>query len=264
MAADFRKAQIVCLRSLLRTAIRFCVRSSLTIQDLLEAAKYVFLEFAAEEIENTGKRVTMSRLSVVTGIHRKDVSRIQKQGDEIRESSYFVTRVLSMWGENKEFLTSANKPRILGVGGEDSEFGELVSLVSSDLKPGTVLFELERMGAVERVKGGIRLRRDYISLKGKPDEAYHVMGRDTEDLSLAIEENIIQQPEIPNLHIRTEYDNVYQSAVPKIRKWLIEEGSKFHRRAREYVAKYDKDIHPGQGPGGGRVLLGSFSRVEDD
>jgi len=68
---------------------RFCLKHGTGIQEFLEAAKHSFVAQAAAEIEKSGDKANVSRISIITGIHRRDVMRIYDQG-EARESSGFA------------------------------------------------------------------------------------------------------------------------------------------------------------------------------
>ena len=83
-------------------------------------------------------------------------------GEKKEKIPVMISRVVAQWENDRRFLTQAGKPRVLSCDEDDSEFSELVRLVSKDLHPGTVLFELERSGIVERSKRGVRLNKHII------------------------------------------------------------------------------------------------------
>ena len=235
-----------CLRLILRPVICFCVRHALKVQDLLECAKTVFIEVSSAELQKRGTEITQSRLSIMTGLHRRDVTRLVK-GDARLESGHaggLTTKIIGQWLTDKRFSKRGKEPRMLTVGTEDSEFAELVRTVSRDLNSATVLFELERVGAVQVAEGRLKLvQRAYIP-KGDPVGGFKVLADDCADLISVVEHNVFQSPEIPHLHLRTSYDRVRGDAVPEIQRWLLREGYKFHARARDFIAKFDQDINP--------------------
>lgn len=253
------------LRMLMRPIVRFCLRGSNTIQDFLDLAKVVFVEVAADEIERTADKVNVSRISVMTGVHRRDVTRIYRDESEpIRSSPSVLTRVIGLWEGSRTYTTKSGKPRTLSCKGDDSEFHQLVRQVSTNIKPGTILFELERMGLVEKTARGVRLQKQVQRMGGEPEKLYDLLSRDVESLVSAVDENISANGESPNLHIRTEYDNIYTEDLPTIRSWLLEEGKEFHRRAREFLSQYDKDITSKTGKrAGATVTLGAFSKIQE-
>ncbi len=254
---------LACLRIIMKPIMRFCLRHSLRIQDVLEAAKIALIDVAREDIEAAGQKVNVSRLSVTTGLHRRDVMRIYRDEDIISEPQGMISRIIGQWQSDKRFTTKAKKPRVLTADGDNSEFYKLIRLVSNDVHPGTVMFELERGGIIERVPRGVRLAVSAYVPKNDPEEGFILLAQDTEDLIDAVEENIFKPQDVPNLHVRTEYDRISEDAVPKIRDWLLAEGSAFHARARKFISQYDLDINP-KAKGKDRpvkVSLGSFSKL---
>ena len=253
-----------CLRCLLRPVARFCLRHSIKLQDFIEVLKGVMVEVAQEHLCERDIDVSTSRLSVMTGVHRKDVVRFRSGGVGEKKSGDIIKRIIGQWRGNNAFLNSSGKPKVLSFDSAEGEFADLIHSVSRELNPYTLLFELERTGAVERTKRGVKLRARMHLPKGDLKEGLLLLESDTEDLIASVEENLFGDLEIPNLHVKTEYDNVPKSAELEIRKWFIEEGSAFHQRARSYLSAYDRDINPGSGNAEEaiRVVVGAFSRVD--
>ena len=227
-----------------------------------------FVELAAEEAKRAGQKVTVSRLHVMTGLNRREVTRIHREGEPMAAKPNVASRVLANWGFNKEFLTAAGKPRVLTYTGDESEFHKLVATVSKEVSPKNILLELERIGAIEKTKRGVKLVHTIEFVQNRPLDAYGVLARDIELVSQVVEENVFWGRKTRNHHSRTEFDNIYQDDLPKIREWLFEQGAEFHKKVRTYLASYDKDIDANpEKEGGASVAIGSFSwtdNVEED
>ena len=258
-----RKLLLQCFKLLLRPLVSFSLKHSLKLQDLIECVKIVFVEGAKAHLLREGKAVTSSRVSVMTGVHRRDVARIQREETYLEDSGGLITRVVGCWRTDIRFTTKNRKPRVLSCGTQLSEFSELVRCVNSDLNPATVLFELERVGAVQRTKGGAQLVMESYIPKGDPLEGFQILSRDVEALLCSVEENVIRQPEVPHLHLRMEYDRVRAEAVPALKEWFLKEGHAFQVRARDLVAQHDQDVNPDSSYKGEevRVVLGCFSNI---
>lgn len=263
---DPRNIALICLRFALTPVIKFCLRRALTIQDITAISKSLLVEIATKDIERLGSRPSTSKLSVITGIRRKEIDRIKEDKEPGSSSPMsLLNKVIGQWLQSSEFTTKARTPRILDCQGEDSGFYRLVRMISTDVKPGTVLEELKRIGAVEQSARGIRLVVEAFNPKGDPEEGFRLLALDTDDLIRAVEENVYDQPEPLNLHAVTEYDNIPHSKLPEIRSWFITEGMSFHRRAREFLSRFDKDVNTRvRAKGKTRVMIGSFSRVDTD
>ena len=252
------------VKVMLKPVVRFCLRHAIRIQQLTEIVKAVAIEAAAEILDASDQEPSISRLNIMTGIHRAEVARIFKYKDrKVRLEEHISFRVMSRWLHTKKYLTAEGKPRVLDVEGGGSTFFEMVREVSTELNPYTVLFELERTGLVERTARGVRMLTPIFSPKDI-GEGFQLLGDDAADLYSAVQENLTENPSVPNLHIKTEYTNVPASQLEKVRGWFLREGSAFHSKARAYLSKFDRDLNPrlpGDEPGT-RVAICSFSIVD--
>lgn len=249
------------LRLLLRPALRVAMRKGIGANEVFDSVKRELVGLAASELKKSGEKVTISRLSLMSGVNRKEVTRIHRNLDDSdEESRSIVTRVLGQWENDPRFQTAAGKPRVLKYSGENSEFGELVETVSTDVGQATVLFELCRIGAAETTARGVKLLQPEQELESKPERVLDLLSRDTDTLVSVVEDNIYNTPDPRHPHSRTEYDNIFESDLPQIRKWLSREAALFHQKVRKYLSKHDKDLNPErEEPAGARVVLGSFA-----
>lgn len=257
-------AQRALLELLLTPVARYFLRKSLTIQTFYDVAKSVFLAVAIEELERADYKINVSRLSAMTGITRRDVTRMYHLDElpKVRSGISIGARVIGQWEQDPQFCTSARRPRVLKHYGEESEFRELVESVSTSLNASTVLLELQRIGAIEVTPRGIKLVKNVDHSEDEERWRVELAAQDIDLLLQAVDDNI-HNPELTrNLHIHTEADNVVEKDLPKIRSWLLEEGKRHHKRVRDYLAKFDTDISRGKqraGRSGARVVFSSFS-----
>jgi hypothetical protein len=132
----------------------------------------------------------------------------------------------------------------LTFGSEQSEFTNLVQLITSDVTPAAVLSELERIQSVKRTANGLELIENTFVPKGDPEHGFKILAEDIADLVLSVEENVLIGPQPPHMHFRTEYDRIDPAALPEIKQWLLERGRELHLHAREFLSRYDLDINP--------------------
>ena len=107
-----------------------------------------------------------------------------------------------------------------------------------------MLFEFERRGFVERKDDKLVLLYRQIPLASFPEAGLKVLSNDLCSTIDAVEENLFRPAPITNLHLRTEFDRIAPRFVPTIRRWLLDEGKEFHRKARNFLAQFDKDLNP--------------------
>lgn len=253
------------LISLLKPLARFFIVRSMSYQDFVSLAKRAFVEAAEDIIKEDGQKHNLSRLSVLSGVHRGDIRKIKSDPDnrQADESQGIIYRVLSRWENAIEYTTKAKKPRVLGCAGENNEFRELVASVAKSYESGTVLAEMVRRGLVERSKDSVRLLEAVEDHVGDADRIFSLISSGLETLVNGAAENALTGIEPRNLHLLTEYDNIAEDAVPEIKEWLNREGMHLHKRARDFLSQFDLDINPlPKAKGGVRVSLGASSFVK--
>ena len=272
MKIDFGSVRLNAARIMLRPIVRFVLKGTHSIQEFLEVVKVVFVEVAADEIAKLDAKVNVSRITMMTGLHRIEVNRFFK-GDvaESKQGLNSVIQIIGQWQTDSRFTTKDKKPKILSYKGDDNEFCQLLESVSKSIIPGTALFELERIGAVKKTARGIKLIKTEF-LSEEYDEMYNMLGTGISAFIQSAIENMQykggkQDPrKHPNVFLVTEFDNISQADVEDLRKWMYENGTALHKDAREAFSKRDKDIAHGRldEAAGARVVLGAFSFTESD
>lgn len=264
--SDQLELQRHALSVLMRPLVRLCLRFGLPAREFEQIARSTFIEIAEEEIVRDGKKPSVCKISVLTGLYRVEVKRISEQGLDVpAKPPTMLSRVAVQWEQSSRFQTTKGTPRVLTCDGEESEFFRLVRTVTKNYHPSSILAEMMRNGMVSQTGGRVKLIRTSQIHSSKDQYAYELVGKDYESLLAAALENLEPQDEIGNLHHRTEFDNVALEAMPTIKRWILEEGRKFHQRARRYISRFDLDLKPTKTPlaGGGRVVLGAYSLTND-
>ncbi len=253
--------------ALLQPVVRFCLSHGMRIQDFIECAKAAFV-FEGQVRPELGPSTTASRLSTLTGLQRREVNRFCKRGlTGLSQPKDLFSKVLGTWQTKERFITKSGQPRLLSFGFTESEFSNLVSSLSTDISPASVLAELERVQAIERSADGTRIRLRLQSYVPKNDisAGMNILAQDLEDFISAVEENLFEERLFKNLHVRTQFDRVRAENLDELRAWLLREGHELHERARRYLARLDQDISPDTSYRGQivHVVLGSYSRIRE-
>jgi len=254
------------VRALLKPVVRFCVRHSFSLQDLIFAAKQAFIQVASEEMQQKKQNINLSRLSVMTGLHRAELKRMISNPDvNYEKPGSVLSRVITQWQVDRRFSNRRGKPLNLSFRGENNQFEQLVASVTTALNPGTVLFELKRSGYVEVVGAKLRLLEPISNFSQDPRSGFELVALGNDALTRAAEENLAGTEKVGNLHIHTHFDNLALSKIPETKEWLLQEGMLFQKKVREYLAERDKDINPelAKETGGGKVTVTTFSLAED-
>lgn len=154
-AAGPSPALVSALRRLLRPLVHLMVARGITYPHLSDLLKGLFVEVAESDFRLEGKPPTDSRVSLVSGVHRKDVSRmrsrLQRREAPPAATVTLASQVFSRWLGDPAWRNGRGAPRPLprlaSEGGERS-FEALVAGISSDIRPRVVLDEWLNRGLV--------------------------------------------------------------------------------------------------------------------
>lgn len=135
------------------------------IDELLYAAKRAYLAEAMQAVAPQDGRASISRLSVATGMTRKEVSSLLRDRPENkdiatgRSGQQRAMRVLRGWLTDPRFQNRNGRPSELKYRGNKKSFALLVKLYGGDVTPKSVLRELERIEVIESANADtVRLR----------------------------------------------------------------------------------------------------------
>jgi len=228
-----------------RPLVALLIEHGLTYPWFSNLLKSVFIEVADKDFQLPDKRQTDSRLTLLTGVHRKDIRRLRgaAHGDEAPPPSvYLGAQVAAIWTGNERYLDEDGHPRRLPRISQDGEpsFEELVTGVNTDIRPRAVLDEWLRLGAVEIDSDNyIRLKTEaFVPSEGFEEKAYY-LGRNVHDHLAAARHNV-QGEEPPLLERSVYYDDLSAGSVRELDEMARREGMKvlqtLNRRARELQA----------------------------
>lgn len=246
---------------LLRPLLRFAFRKNILAHDALRALTETYVEIVEEQTRKKNGQPNISRICLATGLNRRDLAKLLRSEKPVRSpESSLKSRVIAYWENSKKFRDSEGNPKALTFDGPSSEFYRLAQLVTGDVHPATILSELLRVEALTQVDDRVVIKR-FNPTTSSPRDSVELIARDISGLIHSGFENIERADAVPHLHIRTEYDNVYIAALPKLKVWVLEEGKKFHKKAREIFSAADKDLNPddSRGKAGAKISLSAFS-----
>jgi hypothetical protein len=188
MTDSLRIGLLSAFRKLLQPLVRILLRRGISFAELSEVLKSVFVEVADRDFDIPGRRMSQSRVAILTGLSRKEVAK-QKAILDSGNALFFVSnlnrvlRVLSGWHADPEFTGPYGLPLELPFESSSSaSFVDLVRKYSGDMSPRAMLDELLRVRAVEEsaTAGAFKaVTRAYIPESLRPDaiERFgHVVG----------------------------------------------------------------------------------------
>jgi Family of unknown function (DUF6502) len=220
---DPRPALDSALLHLLRPLVRLLLRHGVPFAAFADQAKQVYVEVAMQDFALEGRRPSISRASILTGLTRKEVQRRVAGAGAERELTTDrhnrAVRVLTEWVRDPDFLEADASPRALPPDGEMG-FAGLARRHSGDMPARAVLDELLRIGAVrQRDDGCIEpVARGYVPQQSQADKL-RMLGTDVADLITTIDHNIQYGTADPRFQRKVMYDGIPVDALPTFRRW---------------------------------------------
>lgn len=266
MQATFQRILVPLLRGM--------IRMGLTLPLFLPILKAAYVEAAEQILAADQRKLTLSQLYLLTGVHRRDL-RVLMSKPSLPPSDKLplLAAVVSEWRHNPAFLDDKGSPRSLPRESDNEDtlsFYRLVTMISRDVHPSAVMTELEARGLLTRLpdheapSGGNHERlylRDEDELAKqnqitKLQALSHIVGG---HLETAIGNTFGERE--PHFERAIVYDHMSQASVQEL-KQLAEQQAEdllnvLNRRANE-LALQDRD----QGDKSGYLLFGAFVHSE--
>lgn len=217
------RALVQALRHALRPLVKLMLARGLTFTYASELLKSLFVEVADRDFRLDGKLPSDSRVSLVSGVHRKEVSRLREvleSGEEsVPEVISLGAQVVAQWMGTAPYVDEAGQPRPLArfaSEGAELSFEALVARVNRDIRPRVVLDEWLRLGVVDVDEDGrIRLHAGaFVPSKGF-DEMSFYFGHNVHDHAAAAAHNLLGG-EPPFMERSVHYDGLSADAVAKL------------------------------------------------
>jgi hypothetical protein len=168
--------------AMLAPLARMLVAHGVTYPQLAQALKPVFLAAARAELSESSRPATDSALSLLSGVHRKDVralahgeARTQPVSDRTLS---FAAEVFTRWASDRRYTDARGRPLRLplrGNGRGARSFETLARSVSKDFHPRAVLDELVRLGLAEIDADEVRLKSHaFVPRESFREVAYYI------------------------------------------------------------------------------------------
>ena len=181
----------------LRPLVALLLEHGIGLPSLIDKLKGIYVEMAQESLKNDARGASDSRVSVMTGVHRKDVRRLRarRPGREAAPASALRgAQLVAQWSARQEYRDArgrpARLPRLRSVGGARS-FEALAESVTRDVGPRALLDELVRLGVVTLdAEDRVCLQQAaFVPSRGLEEKAYY-LGKNLHDHAAAAARNL--------------------------------------------------------------------------
>ncbi len=249
---------------LLRPLVRILLRNGVSYSTFADFVKWVYVDVASKEFGIKGRKQSTSRVSVITGLSRKEVMRVRKlsRPDDRESSEKYnrAARVIAAWRRDRNFLDAKGRPALLPMSGPGVSFSELVKRFSGDIPVRATLDELIRVGAVKRLEDGriSLLTRTYVAESSDADKL-HIMGTDVAHLMSTIDHNLKSDPMGPFFQRKVAYDNLPDEVLPLFRQYSAKRAQTLLENLDRWLAQHDRDVTPAvKGTGRNNAGIGIY------
>lgn len=231
------------VRRLLRPLVRLMLEKQLGYPFVSNLLKTLYIEVAENDLAIPGRRGTDSRISLLTGIHRREVKRIRgdpRSRDGIPSVVSLGALLVSRWIGDPAFLDAEGRPRALPRRANEPapSFESLVASVSTDIPPRSILDEWLRLAVVEEDELGlVRLTAESFVPEQGFDEKAHFFGRNLRDHVATGAHNLLGDG--PAFFDRSVYyDGLSERSADKLAEIAREEGSALIRRVNRHALEF--------------------------
>lgn len=248
-----RSAVVQTCRVLLRPIASLLLKCGMTWREFAEVAKGVFVAVATDEHGLNGRPTNVSRVSILTGVSRKEVVRVRALLDQeagpLPNKTTDATRLLSGWHQDPDFTTAAGQPRALPAEGDGPTFETLWRRYGGDVPLTSMRKELERAGAITALPDGtLRAERRYFMPKRFDPQWILNAGSMLRDLGASINHNLdadaVSAPSENGAWTRrfigrATSDSVDVAARPEFDAFVEQQGQEFLERVDKWLTEHD-------------------------
>jgi len=249
------------------------MQSGLTFPVLADTLRRLYVEIAVKDILTQPKARTDSRISLLTGVHRKEIRRLREMPVDPSEAPDIVTlasQIVARWVGTAPFIDAAGRPLPLRrVNGDANDlkpsFDKLVEAVTTDIRPRAVLDDLLGHGVVVMDEADcVKLNTDaFIPRPGREEQLFY-FARNLHDHVAAAVANITAAEVPPFLDRSVHYDRLTPEQAETLREYARAAAMRVlldvNKRAQE-LTEANPDAQP---PNPRRINFGIYIFDDDE
>ncbi|ALO46087.1 DUF6502 family protein [Pseudohongiella spirulinae] len=206
----------------LRPLVRLMLSFQITYPMLINVLKRLYVEVAEQEFSVHGKRQSDSRITMLTGVHRKDVKRLREEKQPLTSVPANISvgaQLIAIWTGSDRYCDAGGHPVALPMTSGDNtpSFEELVERVCrKDIRPRVILDEWLRLGVAQvNTDDRISLNTGAFTPEKGFDEKAFFFGKSLHDHISAGTHNLLgKQP--PFFDRTVYYDQLSAESVEEI------------------------------------------------
>ena len=265
MSDDVKRTLHAAVLRLLRPLVRLLLHHSVPYETFADLARWVYVDVAEKDFALPNKKQTASRISVITGLNRKEVARLQEMSVDDNTSAVAsfnrAEKVTTAWRHEYPKADSPSLAASLPIDGERS-FAALVKRYSGDMPVRAVLDELLRVGVVRKLENGeIELIASGTVVPDSENRQILLanFGQDASDFIASFSHNVLMPSEHKLYQRRAWSDNIPVEALAVMRGLAKQHGQAALENFADQLSRFDRDVTPNSvGTGKARAVLGVY------
>ena len=211
-------AMVAATRRMLRPLVKLLIRRGITFPVVADLLRGLYVDVAATDLLPDPKARTDSRISLMTGVHRKEIRRLRSADHQDQAEPGVVTvatQVIARWLALSESGAPPALPR--SAEGAATSFEGLVAAVTTDVRPRALLEEWVGQGLI-RLDDEDRVHLNVAAFLPDPggEEQAFFLGRNLHDHIAAGTANVLAQGTPPFLDRSAHYDRVSPETARRI------------------------------------------------
>lgn len=203
MQVNLRHQVLRASQRLLRPVVALLLRSGITWKEFSDLSKAVFVQVATENYGRKGRPTNVSRVAILTGLSRREVTRQRRHldadvdvGGDAQIS--YAARVLSAWHQDPDFLDDTGEPLALPREGEHPSVASLLKRYAGDIPHVALYKELLSVAAIATNDDGlVEARTRYYMPAPLDPNAVLRAGGVWQDLGENINYNLLRDADQP-------------------------------------------------------------------
>jgi Family of unknown function (DUF6502) len=239
-----REATIDALKNIVDSLLELMFEAGITVQQFNYVVRDRAVRAASSRVLKETGRNSKSRISIITGLPRSEVTKISSEADDYLNAKLgqsVVRRILTAWFESPGFLTPNGEPATLSIFGKKRSFEKLVSAHGGGIPVRAMLDELTQLDAVERVGNNhVKAKsRTPVSVDLTP-AAIGALGQRCSDLIQTLMKNV-RRCDHPLFEATSLVQDADFDLMPVIRREISSQGSRFIGETNSFLKRIQKN-----------------------
>lgn len=253
MRSNIQNALLSALETILRPTVKLLLQCGIGYSEFAAVAKSVFVQVATDDYRRRGRPANFSQVSAMTGISRKEVSRMRKAEPDGRWTPNMetspVNTILHQWHFDEDFSDGAGTANALPLEGPLS-FSTLVSRYAGDIPPGAMRATLQQAGVItQNSEGLLCVSKSYFYSRVFDRDFVRGLAFSLSNLGSTLVHNasVHQRTDIPNERKRVLgrlervawSEHLSEEGIAKFKAWVDESAPRFLRESNKLIGELE-------------------------